>query len=170
MHAWRSLLASMSVLALFASASPSRSGQPVLATPPAQPDPGANEDVPLDIDITSKRLDVARQQIQPSLGATKYQFDEQALQAIPLGSNADMNQVVLQSPGVWQDSFGQIHIRGEMANVQYRIDGVEFPQGLSFFGQALQSRLAGSTAVLTGSLPAQYGINTAGGIDIQTKT
>jgi TonB dependent receptor/TonB-dependent Receptor Plug Domain len=170
MHAWRSLLASMSVLALFASASPSRSGQPVLATPPAQPDPGANEDAPLDIDITSKRLDVARQQIQPSLGATKYQFDEQALQAIPQGSNADMNQVVLQSPGVWQDSFGQIHIRGEMANVQYRIDGVQIPEGLSFFGQALESRLANSVSVLTGSLPAQYGINTAGVIDIQTKT
>ena len=170
MQAWRSLLASFSALALFFIASPSRSGQPVLATPPEQPDPGANEDVPLDIDITSKRLDEARQQIQPSLGATKYQFDQQALEAIPQGSNADMNQVVLQSPGVWQDSFGQIHIRGEMANVQYRIDGVEFPQGLSFFGQALQSRLANSVSVLTGSLPSQYGINTAGVIDIQTKT
>jgi outer membrane receptor protein involved in Fe transport len=170
MQARRSLLASFSVLSLFAIASPSKSGQPVLAAPPAQPDAGASDDVPLDIDITSKRLDVARQQIQPSLGATKYQFDQQALEAIPQGSNADINQVVLQSPGVWQDSFGQIHIRGEMANVQYRIDGVEFPQGLSFFGQVLQSRLAYSTAVLTGSLPAQYGINTAGVIDIQTKT
>ena len=67
-------------------------------------------------------------------------------------------------------SFGQIHIRGEMANVQYRIDGVQIPEGLSFFGQALQSRLANSVSVLTGSLPAQYGINTAGVIDIQTKT
>ena len=170
MQAWRSLLASFGALSLLAVASPSKSGQPVLATPPAQPDPEANEDVPLDIDITSKRLDVARQQIQPSLGATNYQFDPQALEAIPQGSNADMNQVVLQSPGVWQDSFGQIHIRGEMANVQYRIDGVQIPEGLSFFGQALESRLANSVSVLTGSLPAQYGINTAGVIDIQTKT
>ena len=134
------------------------------------PGPATNEDVPLDIDITSKRLDVARQQIQPSLGATKYQFDQQALQAIPQGSNADLNQVVLQSPGVWQDSFGQIHIRGEMANIQYRIDGVQIPEGLSFFGQALLSRFASSVSVLTGTLPAQYGINTAGVIDIQTKT
>ena len=130
MQAWRSLLASFSALSLFAIASPSKSGQPVLATPPAQSDPGSNEDVPLDIDITSKRLDVARQQIQPSLGATKYQFDEQALQAIPQGfKRGHANQVVLQSPGVWQDSFGQIHIRGEMANVQYRIDGVQIAGG-----------------------------------------
>ncbi|HEY4044903.1 MAG TPA: TonB-dependent receptor [Rhodopila sp.] len=134
-----------------------------------QPDPGASDE-PFDIDITSKRLDAARQQIQPSLGATKYQFDQQALQAIPQGSNANVNQVVLQSPGVWQDSFGQIHIRGEHADVQYRIDGVQLPEGLSFFGQALESRLANSVSVLTGTLPAQYGINTAGVIDIQTKT
>jgi outer membrane receptor protein involved in Fe transport len=168
MQAWRSLLASFSALSLFASASPSASAQPA---PPAPTSPSINEvDGALDIDITSKRLDVARQQIQPSLGATNYQFDQPALEAIPQGANANMNQVVLQSPGVWQDSFGQIHIRGEMANVQYRIDGVEFPQGLSFFGQALQSRLADSTSVLSGSLPAQYGINTAGVIDIQTKT
>jgi hypothetical protein len=124
----------------------------------------------LDIDITSKRLDAARQQIQPSLGATNYRFDEQALQALPQGTDANINQVVLQSPGVWQDSFGQIHIRGEHGNVQYRIDGVQFPEGLSFFGQALESRFANSVSVLTGTLPAQYGINTSGVIDIQTKT
>ena len=169
MQAWRSLLASFSVLSLFAIVSPSKSGQPVLAAPPAQPDAGANEDVPLDIDITSKRLDVARQQIQPSLGATKYQFDQQALEAIPQGSNADMNQVVLQSPGVWQDSFGQIHIRGEMANVQYRIDGVEFPKDCRSLAKPCNRASPIRTAVLTGSLPAQYGINTAGVIDIQTK-
>jgi hypothetical protein len=151
----------MSALALLAATSPSSS---------APPAPLTGDDTAMDIDITSKRLDEARQQIQPGLGATQYQFDAQALQAIAQGSNRDLNQVVLQSPGIWQDSFGQIHIRGEMANVQYRIDGVQIPQGLSFFGQALESRLANSVSVLTGSLPAQYGINTAGVIDIQTKT
>jgi hypothetical protein len=123
MGARRSFVASVCSLSLVTAPFPSRSAQPTSVSAPVQPDPGANEEMPLDIDITSKRLDEARQQIQPSLGATKYQFDQQALEAIPQGSNADMNQVVLQSPGVWQDSFGQIHIRGEMANVQYRING-----------------------------------------------
>ena len=145
MRARRPFVASVCSLSLVGGVPlPSRSAQPPSVSAPVHPDPGANEEMPLDVDITSKRLDEARQQIQPSLGATKYNFDEQALEAIPQGPNADMNQVVLQSPGVWQDSFGQIHIRGEMANVQYRIDGVEFPQGLSFFGQALQARLAPS--------------------------
>ncbi len=167
MKARRALLALVSA-SLLTFPPPSVSAQPAPAPDP--PAPAANEDTPLEVDITSKRLDVARQQIQPSLGATTFQFDQQALQAIPQGSNASLNQVVLQSPGVWQDSFGQIHIRGEMANIQYRIDGVQIPEGLSFFGQALQSRFASSVSVLTGSLPAQYGINTAGVIDIQTKT
>ncbi len=167
---WRSVLASIGAVSLIAISFPSESAEPVSALPLGPSDSSAKEDAPLDIDITSKRLDAARQQIQPSLGATKYRFDEQSLQAVPQGAQANVNQVVLQSPGVWQDSFGQIHIRGEHGNVQYRIDGVQFPEGLSFFGQALESRVANSVSVLTGSLPAQYGINTAGVIDIQTKT
>ena len=125
---------------------------------------------PLDIDVVARRLDVARQQIQPSLGATSYDFSPAALAAIPQGSNAPLNQVLLQAPGVAQDSFGQIHVRGEHANVQYRINGVQLPEGLSVFGQAIESRFARSISFLTGALPAQYGFNTAGVVDVQTKT
>ena len=92
--------------------------------------------------MISQRLDVARQQIQPSLGASVYNFSPQTLAAIPQGQNAPLNQVLLQAPGVAQDSFGQIHLRGEHANVQYRLNGVELPEGLSVFGQALESRFA----------------------------
>ena len=97
---------------------------------------------PIDIDVVSQRLDVARQQIQPNLGATSYNFSPEALQDIPQGENAPLNQVLLQAPGVAQDSFGQIHLRGEHANVQYRLNGVELPEGLSVFGQALTERFA----------------------------
>ena len=94
----------------------------------------------------------------------------EASQTIPQGDNAPLNQVLLQAPGVAQDSFGQIHVRGEHANVQYRINGVELPEGLSVFGQALKSRFASSMSLITGALPAQYGFQTAGVVDIQTKT
>src|SRR5262249_59752166 len=79
-------------------------------------------------------------------------------------------QVLLQAPGVAQDSFGQIHLRGEHANVQYRLNGVELPEGLSVFGQAIESRFANSLSLITGALPAQYGFQTAGVVDIQTKS
>ena len=103
---------------------------------------GADQDqdssgVSLDLDVISRRLDVARQQIQPSLGASVYNFSPQALENVPQGENAPLDQVLLQAHGVAQDSFGQIHLRGEHANVQYRLNGVELPEGLSVFGQAI---------------------------------
>jgi hypothetical protein len=143
------------------------------ASPLAQPVVrlGEGDDVALpDLDIVSRRLDVARQQIQPSLGATKYDFSRAALDLIAQGADAPLNQILLQAPGVAQDSFGQIHLRGDHANVQYRLDGVQLPEGLSVFGQVLESRFAHSASLITGALPAQYGFQQAGVVDIQTKS
>ena len=97
-----------------------------------------------EIEVISEQLEAARLQIQPSLGASTYYFGSEALQTIPQGENVPLNQVLLQMPAVAQDSFGQIHVRGEHANVQFRINGVELPEGLSVFGQALETRFARS--------------------------
>jgi outer membrane receptor protein involved in Fe transport len=132
-------------------------------------DPANSGDLTIDIDVTARRLDAARQQIQPSLGASVYSFSPQALDGIPQGSDTPLNQVLLQAPGVAQDSFGQVHLRGEHADVQYRLNGVELPEGLSVFGQAIEARFANSLSLITGALPAQYGFQTAGVVDIQTK-
>jgi outer membrane receptor protein involved in Fe transport len=78
--------------------------------------------------------------------------------------------VLLQAPGVVQDSDGQIHVRGDHNEVQYRLDGVELPEGLSVFGQALETRFAHSMSLITGALPAEYGFLQAGVVDIQTKS
>jgi outer membrane receptor protein involved in Fe transport len=134
-----------------------------------EPDPGGPE-LKLDIDVIAERLDLARQRIQPGLGATEYRFSPEALAATPQGESAPLSQVLLQAPGVAQDSFGQIHLRGEHANVQFRLNGVELPEGLSVFGQAIAERFARSLTLITGALPAQYGFQTAGVVDIQTKT
>jgi outer membrane receptor protein involved in Fe transport len=142
------------------------------AEPASQPGPVSsdNSELKMDIDVIAARLDVARQQIQPSLGATVYTFTPDALRNIPQGEAAPLNQVLLQAPGTAQDSFGQVHLRGEHANVQYRLNGVELPEGLSVFGQALTERFARSLSLITGALPAEYGFQTAGVVDIQTKT
>jgi hypothetical protein len=124
----------------------------------------------LDLDIVAKQLDIARNQIQPSLGASVYEFRRPAIESQPQGDAAPLNQVLLQAPGVAQDSFGQLHVRGEHANLQFRLNGVQLPEGINVFGQALETRLAHSVSLITGALPAQYGFRTAGIIDIQTKT
>ena len=158
-----------SVRPLFILATISGSTLAVMPTYAADPQSG-DTGVSMDLDVIAKRLDIARQQIQPSLGSSVYNFSPEALQTIPQGGNAPLNQVLLQAPGVAQDSFGQIHVRGDHGNLQYRINGVELPEGLSVFGQALESRFASSMSLITGALPAQYGFQTAGVVDIQTKT
>jgi hypothetical protein len=68
------------------------------------------------------------------------------------------------------ESAGGIHIRNEMQPAEFRINGIPLSTGLSFFGQGLSPRFANSFNLITGTLPAQYGLSTSGIIDIQTKT
>jgi outer membrane receptor protein involved in Fe transport len=114
-------------------------------------------------------LNEARSQIVPNLGATAYSFNTQSIVDMSQGDNAGFNEVILRAPGVAEDSLGQLHIRGEHANLQYRINDVVLPEGITGFGQELDPRFVQSMQVITGSLPAEYGFRTAGIIDIQTK-
>jgi outer membrane receptor for ferrienterochelin and colicins len=140
------------------------------ATPaPATPPVSAAGTTVNEIVVTAARLNAARAAIQPSLGASVYTIDAKAIAALPGGDNLQLNQVVLQSPGVAQDSFGQLHVRGEHNGLQFRLNGVILPEGLSVFSQALSPRLADSVQLITGALPAQYGLRTAGIVDIRTK-
>jgi len=120
--------------------------------------------------VTAQRLDVARGAVEPSLGASTYSLSSQVVQTLPGGENTGLNQVLLQAPGVVQDSFGQLHIRGDHGDVQYRLNNVILPEGLSAFGQVLSPRLADKTELITGALPAQYGLDTAGIVSITTKS
>ncbi len=147
-------------LALAAVLLPPLSALAQSAAPPAQQ---------VEITATRQRLDDARNGLSPDTGSTIYRFDSKDLARLPLGENTPLNQVLLQAPGVVQDSYGQLHIRGDHANVQYRIDGVVIPESISGFGQALQTRLAERVDMLTGALPAQFGYRTAAVVDIRTK-
>jgi outer membrane receptor protein involved in Fe transport len=126
---------------------------------------------PLDLALAAKQLDAARIAIEPRIGASTYTITQRAIENQPGGGeNLPLNQVLLQAPGASQDSFGQIHVRNEHANLQYRINGVILPEGISVFGQSLSPRFANQAELITGALPAQYGLRTAGIIDIQTKS
>lgn len=122
------------------------------------------------IDVVAQRFNDARNSLQPQIGASSYEISRSAIVDGPGGSNTPLNDVLLQAPGVAQDSFGQLHVRGDHANLQYRINGVIIPEAISGFGQALSARFADRMTLITGALPAQYGYRTAGVIDIQTKS
>ena len=116
-----------------------------------------------------QKLDAARSSLSPDTGSTLYRFESADIQNLPLGDATPMNQIVLRAPGVVGDSYGQLHVRGDHANLQYRLNGVVIPESLGGFGQALDARFADSISVLTGALPAQYGYRTAGVVDIRSK-
>ncbi|BFI97323.1 MAG: hypothetical protein RSP_28330 [Rhodanobacter sp.] len=118
----------------------------------------------------SAALDQARNALSPDTGSSQYVIDAKDIQALPLGASTPLNQVVLQAPGVVQDSYGGLHVRGDHANLQYRIDGVIIPESISGFGQTLDSRAIHSMNLLDGALPAEYGLRTAAVVDITTKS
>ena len=119
--------------------------------------------------VTSQELDISREAIVPNLGATRYTVGPDRLDSQSRGEDAPFNQTMLRFPGVAQDSFGQLHLRGEHANLQYRIDDVLLPESIPGFGQVLETRFADSISLITGALPAQFGFRTTGVIDIHTK-
>ncbi|HKT30618.1 TonB-dependent receptor [Dyella sp.] len=145
------------------------------AQPPAAPDDegarnrrgaGAKE---LGAVNVSAALDMARNNLSPDTGSSEYVISAQNIQALPLGASTPLNQVLLQAPGVVQDSYGQLHVRGDHANLQYRINGIMLPESISGFGQTLDPRMIQSIKLLDGALPAQYGERTAAVVDITTK-
>ena len=100
--------------------------------------------------VTAERLNAARESIEPSLGASTYTINSAAIQAQPGGENQQLNQVILQLPGVVQDSFGQFHVRDDHNGIQYRLNGIILPEGISVFGQTLSPRLIDSLSLITG--------------------
>jgi outer membrane receptor protein involved in Fe transport len=121
------------------------------------------------VQVVAKRLNEARQNLAPDIGADVYHFDREDIVNLPGGDATPLNQVLLQATGVTQDSFGQLHVRGDHANIQYRLNGVIIPESIAGFGQTLSTRFADQINFLEGALPAQYGYRTAGVVDITTK-
>jgi outer membrane receptor protein involved in Fe transport len=149
---------------------PSQSGSPATSATPAPSAsaiPGAA--TAEQVTVTSQELDISREQIVPSLGATRYTVGPDRLDSQAQGENAPFNQTILRFPGVAQDSFGQLHVRGEHANLQYRIDDVLLPESIPGFGPELATRFADNISLMTGALPAQFGFRETGVIDIHTK-
>src|SRR5947207_2463441 len=140
------------------------------STPAPSPSAGPKTAQAEQVTVTSQELDISREAIVPNLGATRYTIGPDRLDSQAQGENAPFNQTILRFPGVAQDSFGQLHVRDEHANLQYRIDDVLLPESIPGFGPELATRVADNISLMTGSLPAQFGFRQTGVIDIHTKT
>jgi outer membrane receptor protein involved in Fe transport len=131
---------------------------------------GTNSPTKLATVVVTADLDAAREEIAPSLGAVTYTIGANQIQSMGQGENSSFQQVLLHAPGVVQEEFGEIHVRGDHGDVQYRVNGVLLPESLNGFGQEIDTHLIHSVTLITGTMPAQFGDRTAGIIDVTTKT
>jgi outer membrane receptor protein involved in Fe transport len=123
-------------------------------------------------DVKNNEFDNARTNLYTTVGTNTDTISHDAIQALPQGTNAPVEKVLLQAPGISQDSAasGSIHVRNDHANVQFRINGVMLPDGVTGFGSVLDTSLIGSISLITGALPAEFGMRTVGLVDITTRT
>jgi outer membrane receptor protein involved in Fe transport len=148
-----------------------RSNQPAQEAPVA----GAGAATPAQaaLDRRMQGFDASRDHVLTKLGASTYTIDRTAIETMPQGDNTPVDKLVLQFPGVNYDSAvsnPSFHVRGEYANVQTRINGLVLPEGVSGLGPVIDANFVGSLSLLTGTLPAQYGLRTAGVLDITSRS
>ena len=119
----------------------------------------------------SNSFDQARSNLYTTIGTTSETKSHDTIEALPQGTNAPVEKVLLQAPGVSQDSAaaGLLHVRNDHANVQFRINGIMLPDGISGFGSIFDTNFIGSVSLVTGALPAEYGLRTVGLVDITTR-
>jgi outer membrane receptor protein involved in Fe transport len=116
-------------------------------------------------------FDQSRSNLYTTIGTTSSTQTHATIEALPQGTNTTVEKVLLQAPGVSQDSAasGSLHVRNDHANLQFRINGVMLPDGVTGFGSILDTGLIGTIALVTGALPAEFGLRTVGLIDITTR-
>ena len=66
-----------------------------------------------DYAATASRLDQARAEIAPPLGATTYTLDLRRLRDQPGGENRSLAESLVQLPGVTLGPNGQVQVRGQ---------------------------------------------------------
>jgi hypothetical protein len=142
--------------------------------PAAAPAPAAPAAPPVNpVTVTTNTLNQGLNTIYAPIGTIPTTISHDTIQALPGGDNQTVEKILLQAPGVTQDSAasGNFHVRNEHANVQVqvRINGIMLPDGVTGFGTFLDTALIGNISLITGALPAQFGLRTSGVLDIQTR-
>src|ERR1700693_5026074 len=104
-------------------------------------------------------FDQSRSNLYTTIGTTSSTQTHATIDALPQGTNTTVEKVLLQAPGVSQDSAanGLLHVRNDHANVQFRINGVMLPDGVTGFGSIFDTSFIGSMGLVTGALPAEFG-------------
>jgi outer membrane receptor protein involved in Fe transport len=119
------------------------------------------------LEVKAKRHLVQNSSSQSSTTVTKEQ-----IAAMPQGDQISLPKLLeTTSPGVVAGPFNQVFIRGNHANIQYQIDGIQLPDSASgTFAEAFSPRNIDHYELITGGIPSEFGERLAGVMNIVTKT
>ncbi len=86
-----------------------------------------------------------------------------------VGGSENLNKALQGNSGVAADSAGQIHVRGEHADISYVVDGIGLPDTLSGRqGSVVVPSTIRSLEFITGGFAAEFGQQTAAILNIET--
>ena len=139
---------------------------------PSTPAPAPAAPAPTTAERT-QTFDRARDNIFAPLGTAPSTLSREAIEALPQGTNAPVRDVLLQLPGVSQDSGRQR--RPACAQRARQCVTIASTASCCLTGSAHSdsswiTSFVGSLSLITGAMPAQYGLRTAGVVDITTAT
>lgn len=134
---------------------------------------GSDDDLVIDVHERRVAEHITGPGVSPE-GALDYSVGQDELEKRPLGTNARLNDILLQMPGVALDQNQQVHLRDQHNNGQYQINGIMLPLDMyaePAFISFLNPQMIKKIDLYTGVLPAQFGFTNSGGvISIDTKT
>ncbi|MFL6861939.1 MAG: TonB-dependent receptor plug domain-containing protein [Allosphingosinicella sp.] len=118
------------------------------------------------ITVTARRLDAARTAIDAALGASTYALTNDAVENRSGGETGSLADILAQAPGVTGPG---LVVRGSRAT-QMRVNDVIVPEAVSDPAERISARLAETTRLMTGTLPAQFGFAPGGVVSVTTKS
>ena len=100
-------------------------------------------------------FDAAEQRLETKVGTNQYDIGRRGIEELPQGDNTPIEKVVLQAPGVSQDSAasGDFHRpQTSTPTCSTAHNGIRLPEGVSGFGQLLETSFVGRLTLVDGAL------------------
>ncbi len=99
-------------------------------------------------------------------------LDQSDIEQLPQGNTQDIRHLLYDTTaGFWEGMLDQVFTRGNHANLQYQVDGIQLPDSVGgSFGEAFTPVDIDHMDILTGGLQPEFGNRLAGVVNIVTKS
>jgi len=135
----------------------------------------AGSNTPLEVRLTSGEMQMtvtAKRHLVAPAPESSRNLDSSEISQLPEGATTSMPKLLYTTTaGFVEGDFGQVFTRGNHANLQYQIDGIQLPDSVGgSFGEAFTPVNVDHMEILTGGLQPEFGTRLAGVVNIVTKS